>query len=144
MSPTGTEVLTDDECAELRRSRELLRKVHLGHGCVVRDSDPVDRLLATVDALKAELREVSSGRTVPVRIEITPKDIDRLIRERGAAYIEEHAGKCLALEDLAEAAWGVIANAGYGSWNSESPEWRLAAERWRDRYHAIVIDKARP
>ena len=33
-------------------------------------------------------------------------------------------------------AWGVIANAGDGDWSKESPEWRGAAERWRDRYIA--------
>jgi hypothetical protein len=39
-------------------------------------------------------------------------------------------------DDLLEAAWGIIANAGEGSWDRESPEWREAAIRWRDAYHA--------
>lgn len=37
---------------------------------------------------------------------------------------------------LAEAAWGIIANAGQGNWDIQTPEWREAAARWRDRYHA--------
>lgn len=37
-------------------------------------------------------------------------------------------------EDLLELAWGVIANAGEGSWHRESEEWQGAAERWRDRW----------
>lgn len=45
------------------------------------------------------------------------------------------------LRDLAEAAWGIIANAHGGDWNKESDDWRVAAEKWRDRYNADVVDK---
>lgn len=31
-----------------------------------------------------------------------------------------------------ELAWGIIANAYGGDWSQASPEWRKAAERWRD------------
>lgn len=41
-------------------------------------------------------------------------------------------------EDLVEAAWGIIANAGQGDWDREHPDWKAAAERWRDRYHATL------
>ena len=40
------------------------------------------------------------------------------------------------VNDLLEEAWGIIANAGTGDWLRETPEWREAAARWRDRYHA--------
>lgn len=40
--------------------------------------------------------------------------------------------------DMLGAAWGIIANAFYGNWNEASPEWRQAAERWRDEYHKII------
>lgn len=43
------------------------------------------------------------------------------------------------LEDELEAAWGIIANAGGGDWQKESPEWREAAAKWRDRYHALLM-----
>ena len=36
---------------------------------------------------------------------------------------------------LAEAAWGVIANAGNGDWTRETEEWRAAAATWREMYH---------
>jgi hypothetical protein len=39
------------------------------------------------------------------------------------------------LEEVAELAWGIIANAGWGEWTRESGEWQEAAARWRDRYH---------
>lgn len=39
------------------------------------------------------------------------------------------------LRRLLELAWGVIANAGEGSWDRETPEWKEAAERWRNDYH---------
>lgn len=43
--------------------------------------------------------------------------------------------------DLAESAWGVIANAGAGDWTRESTEWQEAAARWRDRYHDAIGTK---
>lgn len=48
------------------------------------------------------------------------------------------------LEDELEAAWGLIANAGGGDWQKESLEWREAAIRWRDRYHALVVPHEHP
>lgn len=38
--------------------------------------------------------------------------------------------------DHLEAAWGIIANAGGGDWTTQTPEWREAAERWRDELFA--------
>ena len=42
------------------------------------------------------------------------------------------------LDDLLEVAWGIIANANGGDWDKATPEWRGAAERWRDRYFATL------
>lgn len=42
------------------------------------------------------------------------------------------------LLDLAESAWGIIANAGGGVWAKESEEWVRAASKWRDKYHALL------
>ena len=39
---------------------------------------------------------------------------------------------------LAEIAWGVIANVGQGNWLTQTDEWREAAQRWRDAYHAAL------
>lgn len=38
-----------------------------------------------------------------------------------------------------ELAWGVIANAHGGDWDKASPEWKEAAENWRDKYVADII-----
>lgn len=45
------------------------------------------------------------------------------------------------LQDLAEAAWGLVANAWGGDWDlaSEKSGWKAAAERWRERYHTLVL-----
>ena len=40
--------------------------------------------------------------------------------------------------DLNELAWGLIANAYGGDWDTASPEWRQAAVRWRDAYHKTL------
>lgn len=48
-------------------------------------------------------------------------------------------------DDLLHQAWGVIANANLDDWNDDSgkdkTEWRVAAERWRDEYHAYLGDQ---
>lgn len=41
--------------------------------------------------------------------------------------------------ELLERAWGIIANAGEGSWDRESAEWRGAAARWREDYFAAFL-----
>lgn len=42
------------------------------------------------------------------------------------------------LEDLAVVAWGVIANAGGGNWETETDDWQVGAARWRDNWLATV------
>lgn len=37
---------------------------------------------------------------------------------------------------LVHHAWTIIANAGGGDWERESPEWAAAARAWRDDFHA--------
>ena len=39
---------------------------------------------------------------------------------------------------LLELAWGIIANAQGGDWEKATPEWKAAAERWRDRYYKTI------
>lgn len=41
-------------------------------------------------------------------------------------------------DDLLYEAWGVIANASGGNWDLERPEWKEAAERWRDKWHKTL------
>lgn len=38
------------------------------------------------------------------------------------------------MPNAVEEAWGIIANAGDGNWEIQTPEWQAAAEQWRDRY----------
>lgn len=40
--------------------------------------------------------------------------------------------------DLLYEAWGVIANVSQGNWDQQNAEWREAATRWRDRWHATL------
>jgi len=39
-----------------------------------------------------------------------------------------------------ELAWGLIANAYGGDWDSATPEWKEAAERWRDEHWHPLLD----
>ena len=43
------------------------------------------------------------------------------------------------LADELELAWGIIANAGGGDWQKETPEWRDAVVKWRERYHFLCV-----
>lgn len=47
------------------------------------------------------------------------------------------------LEDELMYAWTIIANAGGGDWNKESPDWRKAACRFRENVHKLVDHTAR-
>lgn len=39
-----------------------------------------------------------------------------------------------------ETAWGIIANAHGGDWSKAAPEWKRAAERWRDEDWHVALD----
>jgi len=45
------------------------------------------------------------------------------------------------LVDSIELAWGIIANSYGGDWDLASPEWKRAAENWRDnKWHKLLND----
>lgn len=39
---------------------------------------------------------------------------------------------------LLEYAWGIIANAHGGNWEDARPDWKEAAEKWREQYHVLL------
>lgn len=47
-------------------------------------------------------------------------------------------------DDLLDLAWGLIANASEGDWDREHPDWKAAAERWRDLWHARLDAQRKP
>jgi len=57
---------------------------------------------------------------------------DELMGQK-AGESDKEAGTGLK-DRLLETAWGIIANAGSGDWEMEAPDWRGAAERFRDTY----------
>jgi hypothetical protein len=56
------------------------------------------------------------------------------VSTKGGKGVSKH------LEAL-ELAWGLIANAYGGNWKLASPEWRGAAERWRDEHWHPVVEE---
>lgn len=44
-------------------------------------------------------------------------------------------------DNLIELAWGLIANAGGGNWESESREWRQAAMKWREIHSGWLTER---
>lgn len=63
-------------------------------------------------------------------------DIAHEARTERDAALEREA----KLLDLAEMAWGIIANAYGGNWDLSHPDWKQAAEKWRNQYHAALAD----
>ena len=57
------------------------------------------------------------------------------VREPG--FVRHNVWACWPIQpdELLYDAWCVIANAYDGNWSRASPEWRGAAERWRDNWH---------
>lgn len=74
-------------------------------------------------------------------VAITPSQYDSTCRE-AAKLILEQCEDLRRARELAETAWGIIANASHGDWSQETTEWRAAAERWRDAYHAFLRETA--
>lgn len=58
--------------------------------------------------------------------------------ERLRVEVVNLKGDKASLLDLAEMAWGVIANASGGNWHLERADWQEAAAKWRERYHAAI------
>jgi hypothetical protein len=67
-----------------------------------------------------------------------------LLPEPGPEVVGELIAELRKAQDHLEIAWGVIANAGVslGDWSSMTPEWREAAEKWRDRWHEMLSANA--
>lgn len=69
-----------------------------------------------------------------LKYEANENDVSRL--QNAAAAHDEREKQML---DALEMAWGVIANAGGGDWETQSVEWQEVAARWRDEHwHKIL------
>lgn len=69
--------------------------------------------------------------------QLNKMDVARhLLPEPGPEVVGELIAELRKAQDHLETAWGVIANAGVslGDWSSMTPEWREAAEKWRDEW----------
>jgi hypothetical protein len=60
---------------------------------------------------------------------------DMEVAKAASAQVRQLRADNAKLMDLAEIAWGIIANAGDGDWSKEGAGWKGAAERWREDYH---------
>jgi hypothetical protein len=106
------------------------------------DPDPVETaLVLSWELVNTVLREGDVG--CPAH----RLPLSRCIEDHRATFQEwtERAGTPpeVPVDPLLEEAWGIIANAGWGDWSRESPEWQGAAARWRKRYHER-LDVPRP
>jgi hypothetical protein len=88
-----------------------------------------------LDLLAAIIGEASGA----VSLCWVPRPTGEFDSEQAAAFVDEAVGQAaLALAQTLEPAWGLIANAHEGNWDEATPEWRAAAERFRDTYHRVL------
>lgn len=57
--------------------------------------------------------------------------VQEALAKQRAEIVEEY------MEQI-EIAWTIIANANEGNWDNATPEWKKAAEKWRDKYHKLL------
>lgn len=79
--------------------------------------------------------EISLGTGVAARLWCDDRTRECILDPKVAQVASERFD---ALYDDLELAWGVIANAYGGDWEKAHPEWREAAERWRDKYQELI------
>jgi hypothetical protein len=93
-------------------------------------------------ALTAISFEIRAGEMVKAKMEL---DCRVSTREPGGPpiYAVPFPPAGTDFREAAEIAWGIIANAHGGDWEKATPEWKAAAERWRDKY-LPGINRARP
>ena len=105
-----------DAAAQAERDRDAAR----------RDNLPIKKKLSeTLDQLA-----VAQDR---IRLK-TEKILELQAAIRNDKAVKEAREGCHVRADLLESAWAIIANAGGGNWQLESPEWQNAAARFRDEY----------
>jgi hypothetical protein len=54
--------------------------------------------------------------------------------EAGPRSLDDYRTTPEGMEELLEAAWGLIANVSSGNWTLQTAEWKAAAVRWRDAW----------
>jgi hypothetical protein len=84
-------------------------------------------------ALTAISFEIRAGEMVKAKMEL---DCRVSTREPGGPPIYAVPAPPAGTDyrEAMEIAWGIIANAHGGDWEKATPEWKAAAERWRDLY----------
>jgi hypothetical protein len=87
-------------------------------------------------AIGVALCALEQGKPFPTMQVLTSADDEREAEVHDRAKVAEALfAKAL---DAAELLWGVVANASGGEWKEQSEEWRSAAVRARDGYHAVL------
>ncbi len=71
-------------------------------------------------------------------VDITLVTVDWVLRAWSDVPVSKDELQDSFSMEMLEEAWGIIANAGGGAWETQDDEWQWAAEKWRDKYHVIL------
>lgn len=116
---------------------------------------PYEEIVAVLSDTEQAAREHDERVRAAAITDASDEDLVRALNSRLVPCIHGHAPEMLALWpchkcvrreaqktalDHLELAWGIIANAAGGDWDHpiNHPEWKAAAERWRDRYFTML------
>lgn len=120
------------------------------HGPLLSEPAGADALVREIGRLRGALSLVENAdfegeaeAIARVTLASTPPEIARLFPfapagadTPGENTAERAGGATDRVTDLEELAWGLIANANEGNWDAARPDWKAAAIRWREAYHA--------
>lgn len=125
-------------------TKSILRKIKDAELFVLKGHDGKIVTQGQFNALVAENAALKEKARTPVNYERTheqtAKDINKALDAAGEKRIRA-ATRTLTLFnalDMLQTAWGIIANANGGNWTKAEPDWKEAAARWRDEYHAFL------
>lgn len=103
----------------------------------------VHRMLAS--KLTEFLTQAALNELIPQRLREIEAEVDRLadtLYQNLTGFMPQRQTNLRIFADTAsillEDAWRIIANAGGGNWSNESAEWQVAANTFRERYHAAI------
>lgn len=126
-------------------TKSILRKIKDAELFVLKGPDGKIVTQGQFNALVAE------NATLKERLETVRLDLVRWAAELGCTMPNAHFKDLLTViyakakerpksefAGLLHTAWGIIANANRGDWTKAEPDWKEAAARWRDEYHAFL------
>lgn len=104
-------------------------------GCWIRsEKEYVDQVTCAIHHQET-MEKLMKMKTYKERLEEIFSHMDPMFVKAVGEVIADAVDDCVKGLD---SAWGLIANAGGGDWEKETPEWRTTATRWKKHYLKFI------